>query len=87
MFELDSLLLLVVVFGKGLQVNFRHFFVLAVELVELEDRIRLALWVGRVVTELVSLAVLLDAHLVALLAAPEVEAISAIDSLKLTKRG
>ena len=78
--ELDALLLLCVVLGEGLEVDLRHLFVLGVELVQLEDRVRLALRVGRVVPELVRLTVFLNAHFIALFPVAEVEAFTTVDS-------
>lgn len=80
--ELYAFLLFVVVLRERLKVNLRHLLVLAVEFIQFKHRIRLALWVWGVVTELVSFAVLLNAHLVALLSAPKVEGLAAIDSYR-----
>ena len=61
MIELDALLFFIVILGEGFQINLWNLLILAVELVEFEDGVRLALRVGGIVAEFVSLSVLLDA--------------------------
>ena len=77
-FELDPFLLFSVVFCIRLQVDHRHFLVFAVEFVKLDDRVRLTLWVGGVVAELISFTVLLHTDLVTLLSLAKVESFATI---------
>ena len=68
------------VFGVSFKIYLGNLLVFAIELVQFQDWVRLSLWVRRVVSELVSFTVLLDAHLVALLTKAKVKAIAAVDA-------
>ena len=72
--ELDSFFLFVMIFGKRLEVDSRDSLILAIELVQFQDRVGLALRVGRIVAELIRFAMLLGAHFIALLTAAKIEA-------------
>ena len=78
--KLDPLFLFVVVFGKGLKVNFWNFFILAVEFIQLEHGVGLTLRVWGVVAEFVSLSMLLSADLVALLTKTKVKILATVNS-------
>ena len=80
MFKLDRFLFFRVVFGVSFKIYLGNLLVFAIELVQFQDWVRLSLWVRRVVSELVSFTVLLDAHLVALLTKSKVKAIAAVDA-------
>ena len=66
------------VLGKCLEVYFRDSFVFAIELVQLQDWVRLALRVGGIVAELIRFSMLLRAHFVTLLTASKVEAFATV---------
>ena len=68
------------VFGVSFKIYLGDFLVFTIELVQFQDWVRLSLWVRRVVSELVSFTVLLDAHLVALLTKSKVKALATVDA-------
>ena len=80
LFELDRFFLLGVVLSVRFKIDLGDLFVLAIELVQFHNWVGLSRSVWRVVSEFVSFTVLLDAHLVALLAKSEVEAFAAVDA-------
>lgn len=74
------------ILGKCLEVYFRDFFVFAIELVQFQDWVGLALRVRGIVAEFIRFSMLLRAHLFTLLTASKVEAFATVHLYHHAKR-
>ena len=74
------------ILGKCLEVYFRDSFIFAIELVQFQDWVGLALRVRGIVAEFIRFSMLLRAHFVTLLTASKVEAFATINLYHQAKR-
>ena len=73
------------VFCKDFKVNFGHLLIFAVEFVEFQDRVRLALRIRRIKSELIFFPMLLNPNFTTFLALTEIKILTTVDTYEIAE--